>query len=276
MTSRASTPKALAISATIGAAALAATAAFAAPAAAAPAAPAPAADGGTGWLRVAHLSPDTKSVDVRVSAVAGGDTVYELDSVGYGAVSEYTDMADGTYTVAMVPAGAADDAEPVISTSVEISQGEASTVAAYGPTDDLEIRTFDDDLATPADGAARIRLIQASTITPKVDVSTSEGTAIARGAEAGSATNYAEVPAGAWTLELEGDDVADSTDVELASGSVSTLFVLDTADGGLTVQSVLDSSAVGEVPVGGMQTGGGGLAGEQSGALAGAGAMRAV
>jgi hypothetical protein len=199
---------------------------------------------------------------VRVSAVAGGDTVYELDSVGYGAVSEYTDMADGTYTVAMVPAGAADDAEPVISTSVEISQGEASTVAAYGPTDDLEIRTFDDDLATPGDGAARIRLIQASTGSEEVDVSTDGGVAIARSAAAGEATTYAEVPAGPWTLELTGEDVEDTAQVDLASGSTSTLFVLDTAEGGLTIQAVLDSAAVGEVPQGGMQTGGGGLADE--------------
>ena len=69
-------------------------AATATPALAAPAT-APAATGSVGWLRIAHLSPDTKSVDVRVSALMGGAAVYDLDSVKYGAVSSYRSMPAG-------------------------------------------------------------------------------------------------------------------------------------------------------------------------------------
>jgi len=249
-------PRGRILSALIGTAALLGAAAFAAPAANA----ATTETGETGWVRVAHLSPDTKSVDVRISAVAGGDSLFELNDVSYGAVSDYIDMDEGTYTIAMVPAGSSAETEPVISTSVAVEAGASVTVAAYGPTDDLDIRTFQDDLTSPTDGSSRVRLIQASTTTPTVDVSTSTGRAIARDAKTGSATNYAEVPAGEWQLELTGEDVTGTADLDLANGSVSTLFVLDTADGDLTIKSVLDSAAVGQVPVGGVETGGGALA----------------
>jgi len=214
----------------------------------------------TGWIRLGHLSPDTKAVDVRLTALSGGDVLYELDNVTYGAVSPYTAMPAGIYTVSMVPAGSPMGSEATISTSVKITEGASVTVAAYGTNNDLSVQLYNDDLTAPADGKARIRLIQASTVTDTVDVSTSTGIAIADGAVAGSSTNYAEVDAGEWSLNLTGENVADDATVDLATGSVTTLFVLDTAEKGLTILPVLDSAAVGEVPVGSVPTGGGFLA----------------
>lgn len=221
----------------------------------------------SGWLRLGHLSPDTKSVDVRVSAVSGGSTLFELDGVGYGDVSSYEELPAGTYTVSMVPAGASGSSVPVISETVTIDAGTATTVAAYGPTADLQVRSFDDDLTEPAAGSARIRLIQASTLTPEVDVTTAQGDAIARDAKAGSATGYAQIPAGDWSLDLEGEGVSDTADVSVAAGSVTTLFVLDTASGGLTILPILDSASVGDVPDGGVDTGGGFLATSEDAAV---------
>jgi len=210
-----------------------------------------------GWLRLGHLSPDTKSVDVRVSALSGGSTQFELDGVGYGDVSSYQSLPAGSYTVSMVPAGASGSSVPMISQTIMVESGTATTVAAYGPTDDLQVRAFDDDLTEPSTGSARIRLIQASTITPEVDVKTEQGDPIAEGAKAGSATGYAEIPAGDWTLDLTGKGVSDTADVSVAPGSVTTLFVLDTSSGGLTILPVLDSAAVAASPDGGVDTGGG-------------------
>jgi len=214
----------------------------------------------TGWLRLGHLSPDTKSVDVRVSALSGGSTVFELDGVAYGDVSTYQSLPAGSYTVSMVPAGASGSSVPVISETVTISADTATTVAAYGPTADLQVRAFEDDLTQPGSGSARIRLIQASTRTPEVDVSTSTGDSIAQDAKAGSATGYAEIPAGDWSLELTGKGVSDTAEVSVDPGSVTTLFVLDTSSGGLTILPVLDSASVGAAPDGGVDTGGGYLA----------------
>lgn len=211
----------------------------------------------TGWLRLGHLSPDTKSVDVRVAALSGGSTLFELDGVSYGDVSAYQSLPAGSYTVSMVPAGASGSSVPVISETVTIAPDTATTVAAYGRTADLQVRAFEDDLTEPGTGAARIRLIQASTITSEVDVTTTTGDPIAQSAKAGSATGYAEIPAGDWTLDLEGKGVSDTAEVSVAPGSVTTLFVLDTSNGGLTILPVLDSASVGPAPDGGVDTGGG-------------------
>lgn len=216
-----------------------------------------AADDSTGWIRLGHLSPDTKKVDVAV-ATADGDIILDLKRVGYGDVSPYSELAPGTYTVSMLPAGSSAYTAPVISADVRIAAEEATTVVAYGPSDELEVKAIADDLTEPGAGSGRIRLMQASTVTDTVDVSTSTGLPIAENARAGSVTDYAEVPAGTWTLELSGEDVSGSTNVDVAAGSVVTLFVLDTASGGLTILPIVDSAAVGASPYGGVETGGGG------------------
>lgn len=254
-----------AVSTAVAAAAalLIAPAATAAPTTAAPTTAAPTAattSADEGWLRLAHLSPDTKSVDVRVSAVSGGSTLLELKSVGYGGVSQYEPLPEGSYTVSMVPAGASASSAPVLSATAEISAGEATTIAAYGPNDDLQVRAFEDDLTAPSEGKARIRLIQASTQSSSVDVATTTGVAIAEGAEAGSVTDYAEIAGGDWTLALTSGRTESTAPVTVDQGSVTTLFVLDTATGGLTILPVVDSAAVADVPVGGVRTGGGWLA----------------
>lgn len=230
----------------------------------------------SGWARVAHLSPDTKSVDVQLTALAGGAVVYELDDVAYGAVSPYIPLTEGTYVVAMVPSDAADDAEPVVRQSVDVTQGVPVTVAAYGRNADLKTVVFTDDLSAPTAGDARVRVVQASTVEPVVDVDTAQGRAIARSVPTGSATDYAEVSAGSWDLELSGADETASSAVDLPAGSVSTLFVLDDAAGTLTARAVTDSATLADMPIGGIHTGGGGTAAQPVPAaalLAGAGAL---
>ena len=247
----------------IGAAALVAVVTIGAsvtPAMAATPKAAPAATGPAGWLRIAHLSPDTKSVDVRVTALSGGASVYELDSVKYGAVSSYKSMPVGVYTIAMVPAGSEPTAHPMLSASVSVVDGKASTVAAYGPNKKLKLKVFTDDLSAPAAGKARIRLIQASTKVPTIDVMSAVGISIAQNARAGTATGYAEVAPGRWDLTVTGKNVKSLNAITLADGSVTTLLVLDTTGGSLAVRPIVDSATVGTVPVGGVQTGGGFLA----------------
>lgn len=220
----------------------------------------PVASATDGWMRVAHLSPDTKAVNVTLTSVMGGQKIVELDDVAYGSVSPYIHVPSGTYIVAMTPwktSGSGSTAKPMVSASVEIVTGKTITIAAFGKNKKLKAKVFQDDLTSPAAGGARIRLIQASTTTKSVNVKTSSGILIASKAQAGQATSYATVPAGPWTLDVSAKKVSDSSEVQLAQGTVSTLFVLDNAAGGLTVKTVLDSAGVGQDPVGGVQTGGG-------------------
>ncbi|HEX5858148.1 MAG TPA: DUF4397 domain-containing protein [Microbacterium sp.] len=220
-----------------------------------------------GWLRLGHFSADTVAVDVRVSALSGGTVVLEVQDVGYGDISGYQPLAPGGYAISMIPTGSGDWSKLAVSDSVTIDAATATTVAAYGPADDLQVRAFTDDLTPPSAGNARVRLFQASTVSSTVDVETTTGVVIAEDAASGTPSAYAEVPAGSWTLELTGSNGTGQSDVEVAAGTVMTLFVLDTADGGLTVIPVVDSAGAPLVPYGGVDTGGGWLAHARASAL---------
>jgi hypothetical protein len=215
----------------------------------------------TGWVRVAHLSPDTRPVDVRLTAVRHRTAVFQLDRVAYGAISPYMSLTPGRYVVTMTKAGSSATSTPVARLTVTVAAGSSSTVAAYGRDVSLRIKAFADDLTTPPPGIARIRLLQASTLTPVVTVATTSGKTIAEKAPAGRATPYVDVPAGPWTLRLGGKKLEFTSTVSLVPGSVTTLVVIDTAAGGLTARPVVDSAAAAQVPVGAVQTGGGFLAG---------------
>ncbi|PZE71633.1 DUF4397 domain-containing protein [Curtobacterium sp. MCBD17_034] len=224
-------------------------------------APANAAAQPDGWLRVGHLSPDTKGVDVQLSNLSGGAKVFELDDVEYGQVSPYKELPAGTYVLSMRAADSP-DSTPVISTDVTVKAGSPTTVVAYGKNKRLRTTAFADDLTKPGDGQARLRLVQAATNAKEIDVKTSTGTTVAQDARFGTATQYATVDAGKWTLNVSGGGQRGTASVDLGSGTVSTLFVLDNSAGKLTVVPVVDSAATASAPVGGVQTGGGGTAAE--------------
>jgi hypothetical protein len=217
----------------------------------------------TGWLRVGHLSPDTKGVDVQLSSLSGGKTVFELDNVEYGQVSKYQSLPGGTYVLSMRAANAP-KSTPVISEDVTVSSGKASTVVAYGKNADLKTAAFTDDLQQPGDGKAKLRLVQAATSAKSVDVTTSTGTPVAKDAQFGQATQYATVDAGKWALDVSGGSQKGTADVDLAGNTVSTLFVLDDSSGDLTVVPVTDAAGTAATPVGGVQTGGGGTAADSA------------
>ena len=141
-----------------------------------------------------------------------------------------------------------------------MSAGTPLTVAALGRNAVLRTTVFTDDLTPPADGQARVRVVQASTTASQVDVATTTGTLLATAAAQGTATGYTSVPAGPWSLDLSAGAVTAKADLDLAPGSVASLFVLDDASNGLVVSPVLDSAAIGDLPTGGIQTGGGATA----------------
>ena len=182
---------------------------------------------GYAWV----IFPGTKAVDVEVTAPSGA-TVLELN--GGELRRRLALLRDPARHVhgQHGPGRCVGGHGPVISADIAVPAKSAMTVVAYGPSSDLEVKAVNDDLAAPTGGNARIRLFQASTITDSVDVETSTGMPIAKDAAGGTVTGYAEVPAGSWTLELTGGGKTATAEVDVAAGSVSTLFVLDTADGG--------------------------------------------
>ncbi len=224
--------------------------------------PAGAAPGGGGWVRLAHLSPDTPAVDVRLTADGATEPTVALSGVAYGDVSDYTRVPAGAYTAAMRRAGAPASDPPVLSQRVEVTDGSSSTVAVVGPNAGLTAAVVGDDLTAPAPGQARIRLLQASSQHPTVTVTAVDGPVLAADAEFATATGYAAIPAGSWSLEVAADGarVGSAEGVVVEPGSVNTLVVLDEADGSVTVLALQDAVGSGSTPAGGVETGGGGTA----------------
>ncbi len=208
-----------------------------------------------GWARVAHLSPDTKSVDVALMAVAGGQVLFDLEDVAYGDVSDYLRLPVGAYVVDMVPTGSADGTAPALSQLINVKEDQPITMAVLGTNAELTAKVVTDDLTPPAGGSARVRVIQASTVAGTVDIQTVMGVTIAAGVKSGEVTGYATVEDGSWDLQLFVDAKKSLASIDLESGSVNTLLVLDNASGGLTVKAIVDSSSVTETPVGGTNTG---------------------
>jgi hypothetical protein len=215
------------------------------------------ASSGVGWIRLAHLSPNTPAVDVYLYSFNDSNAMIVLKHVSYGTVSPYETVAAGDYSVAMRAAGAAASSPAVLSTSVEIAAGHAYTVAGMGPESGLRLAVLDDQLTTPA-GQSVVRVIQASLKDPMVNV-TLAGAALASNLKFGTVSSYQTVSPGDETVKVTagGGDVSQS--VSLAAGTVHTLVVLDGTDG-LEVVNLEDAAGNSAVPSGGVATGFGGTA----------------
>ena len=234
---------------------------------------------GTGWIRLAHLSPNTPPVDVYLYSFGNSDAKIVLHHVAYGEVSPYEEVAAGDYSVAMRAAGAAASSQPVLSTSVTVKAGHAYTVAGMGPKSGLRLQVLNDELTTPP-GKSSVRVIQASLKEQTVKF-TCGGQAIVPKATFASVSSYQAIPANTWTMQAIGSNSTATERFNMAAGTVHTMVVLDGANG-LEIVNLEDAAGAGQPPVGAVSTGFGGTAGHGPGsplpwlAVIGAGALIAV
>ncbi len=211
----------------------------------------------TGWLRLAHLSPNTPEVDVYLYSYGNSAAQVVLHHVGYGQESPYEQVPAGDYSVAMRAAGAAATSTPVLSASVNVTAGHAYTVAGLGPESGLRLQVLDDRLFTPA-GHALVRIIQASLKQNVVSVSWN-GQLLDGSLKFASVSPYQSVSPATANLTVSGGGESAHVSVPLAAGTVHTLVVLDGAKG-LVGSDLLDAAGSSKTPVGAAKTGFGGMA----------------
>ena len=240
----------------LGLAGFAAPAAFASAAGSA-SATAPAA-ARVGWLRLAHLSPNTPAVDVYLYSFGDPSAMVVLKHVTYGTVSGYQSVPVGEYTVAMRLAGAPAGSKPVLSTTVNVAAGQTYTVAGMGPASGLRLQILRDRLTTPR-GKALVRIIQASLQQHKVTV-TAGSKVLAHSLAFASVTSYQTVNPGTWHVRAAGETGSASKSIKLAAGTVHTLVILDDP-GHLSIDDLIDAAGSRVLPTGGAATGFGGTAG---------------
>ncbi len=222
------------------------------------AAPAASAQSGVGWLRLAHLSPNTPAVDVYLYSFGNPSARVVLHHVAYGDVSPYEQVPAGEYTVAMRGAGAASSSKPVLSTSVDVSAGRAYTVAGMGPYSGIRLQVVPDRLVTPK-GKVLVRVIQASMRQTRVTV-TLNGQKLASKLAFSHVSHYVAVAPGTLTVHVAGSSESAAKTVSLAAGSIHTLVVLDASSSALGVDDLMDAQGSKAIPSGGAATGLGGTA----------------
>jgi hypothetical protein len=212
---------------------------------------------GTGYLRLAHLSPNTPAVDVYLYSFGDPSAMVVLKHVSYGEVSPYESVASGEYTVAMRSAGAPVSSKPVLSTTIDVLSGRAYTVAGLGPVSGLRLQVIDDSLAMSRDSAL-VRVIQASMHQTSVTV-TAGSTTLGSDLNFTKVTPYKAVTPGTVTVSAVGESEHGSATFTLAADTIYSIVVLDDS-GHLKLASLVDSSGSKVMPEGGAQTGFGGTA----------------
>src|SRR5689334_24031246 len=99
---------------------------------------------GMGWVRCAHLSPNSAPVDIYLYSFGDPKAMDVLRHVPYGEVGMYMKMAAGEYTAAIRPAGASASTPPVLSGNLMVHAGQAYTVAAIGPAKGMRLQMLND------------------------------------------------------------------------------------------------------------------------------------
>src|SRR5215831_11665745 len=197
----------------------------------------------TGWIRLAHLSPNTPPVDVYLYSFGNSHAMIVLHHVAYGTVSPYEQVKAGEYTVAMRGAGAAPSSQPVLSTSVRITSGGAFTVAGMGPAKGLRLQVLRDKLTTPPDRSL-VRVIQASLRYQKITVMANHRT-LAKALIFAHVTNYVSTPPGRFEVHVAGMGGKGAADIALGPGTIHTLVVLDSSGHGLRIDNLVDAAGSG-------------------------------
>jgi len=220
----------------------------------------PAASASTvGYVRLAHLSPDTPPIDIYLISITAATRQRCVEGAGYGVVSDYMGVPPGAYSVAVRPAGAEQTVPPILATQLSVEAGKAYTVAAVGPQASLKLRPVPDDLTMPADGRARVRILQASIRSPILSVSSTTNGLGSGDTAFADTTPYQEIDSGPAAVQLKpvNGEPRTTVDVLLNAGNVYTLILLDRPQG-LAAQLQRDALAPSRPPRGGVETGLGG------------------
>jgi Domain of unknown function (DUF4397) len=198
------------------------------------------AQSGDARVRLAHFSPDANGVDVYI------DGKKRMNRVPYQAVSDYITLPAGKHTIEVRGEGQAETTPALVSASPELAGGESFTAAALGPVANIQVKVFQDDLAPPAAGKSKVRVIHAADGTPTVDIGVKDGDVLFPAVEFGAITTYVEVAAGPYVLQVRkaGDTaVAIEKPVTVQPGGIYTIAAVGGADKPPTLRGFVDLPA---------------------------------
>lgn len=208
-------------------------------------------------VRVVHLSPDAPDVDV----FANGERAFSNVTFTWG--TSYSEVPAASYDFDVSAAGAT-AAEAVLSVDgLALTEGKSYTVVAYDRVSSIKALALEDDYSDLDAGNIRVRAVHGAVGIGPVDIWTTAGglpTRLYDNLAFGTAGDYIDVPAGAYTLSFDVDEngIADASfDVPgLVSGTVANVFAATDSAGALFLLAQLrDGNTVRIVPSAEARTG---------------------
>ncbi len=180
-------------------------------------------------VRVGHCCPDAPAVDVHVD----GDPAFT--DIAYKDATDYVEIESGRRHVEVVPT---DGSDPVIDESFSFEEGTEHTALATGLLSEAELTVLTDEPGEIPSDQAELRCVHVAPDAPAVDIRAADGATIARNLTFRSASDYEQLDAGAYTIEVVpsdgGDAVLELDDVSLSDQTAySALAVGQMADDSL-------------------------------------------
>jgi hypothetical protein len=203
-------------------------------------------------VRVVHASPGAPNVDVLVDGQA------VVQDLAFGAATDYFALPDGDHKIQVVPTGQTADAA-LIDTDLNVDAGDAYVFVAMNRLNDIEGKVFDVNVDDVDSGKARVRVIHASPDAGEVDISVSGGDEWFGGLNFEDASDYKDVDAGTYSLDVKGDGdrvLVTAQNLEIADGNVYDIVALgQVADNSLALLPLVTVVTVPCAEVLGLQAG---------------------
>lgn len=182
---------------------------------------------GTAQVRVLHASPEAPAVDVFVN----DGTTAAVTGLAYSESTAWVELKAAGYDFHVAVAGEEVEDAVLHLEGAILRPGRTYTAYAYGSLAELAGRIVEDDFSEPADGSIRVRAIHGADGVGSVDIWSvpleGDPAKLYDNVPFGAVGEYAEVPAGAYTLgfDLNEDGLPDALyeTPELAAGTVVSL-----------------------------------------------------
>jgi hypothetical protein len=192
------------------------------------------------FVRIIHASPDIGVVD----AFVDGQKI--LSSFEFGTVTDYTPLPAGSHKLQIALIGKGVNASLVTQT-MTVEEGSAYTVAALGTNaSGFSFSVFKDNNIVAGTGA-RVRVYHLSPYAGAVNVQAGSDTLV-KGLSYPQASNYVDVPAGAYTFNLTGaaQYAPAPLSTEVKPWTVTSIFAVGPVKGNTQIRFV--STAIAGTP----------------------------
>src|SRR5579859_441868 len=191
------------------------------------------------FVRLVHASPDAGTVDVFM------DGKKLLSNFQFGTFTGYTPVTAGSHRIQVAVIGTGANAA-VLTQTISVNANTAHTVAALATkATGFSLQVFGDNNLV-AGNMAKVRVYHLSAGLGVVNVAKS-GSIIIRGLSYAQASNYVDIPAGSYTLDVTvtGDNTTIAAPAQLKAWTVTSIFAVSSSSNGSSKLQVVEAQVNG-------------------------------